>query len=194
MFSSFPTIKQIVVALSFAIAPPALAQVSAPPPTTAASAPSDEQLRRYIAVRDAIGTLTRGETFEEQRQNQIRIGQFLQANDLSADRYQSIDAQARTDATLRNRVAALSISGDISDEMLRNFAEASLQIAPIAASLSGATQAQRQIASARITTILAQSGLSSEAYNGIAVRAQSDADLAERIASAQLEIQRDDQS
>jgi hypothetical protein len=70
-----------------------------------------------------------------------------------------------------------------SDAQLRSFAEASMEINPIASTLSTATPEQRSAAAEQILGILQRNNLDAATYNAIASRAQSDPSFAERIRS-----------
>ncbi len=159
-----------------------------------ASSYTEAQLREYIAARDAIGDISRGATFEEQRQAQIQMSRILRAHGFTPQSFLALDRQARSQAALRNRVAALSLGGLVTDQQLAAFAAASLEIDPVTARLAAATTEERSAAREQISAILARHNLSSETYNGIAARAQSDAALADRIAAAQLQIRRQAES
>jgi hypothetical protein len=153
---------------------------TAPSPTTAYS---DAQIQSYIAARDAIAQLSPGATAEEQRQNQTRIGEVLQQNNLTPDVYNAIATRAQTDQTLANRIAAASVGDTLSVAQLQAFIAASDEIQPLNQQLATATPEQRTALAERIRAALARNNLELEVYNGIAAQAQSDAEVAARIAA-----------
>jgi hypothetical protein len=61
-----------------------------------------------------------------------------------------------------------------------------LEIDPISRGLAGATPQEQATAAEQIRAILGQHQLDIEVYNGIAAQAQTDADLAARIAALQM--------
>jgi hypothetical protein len=72
-----------------------------------------------------------------------------------------------------------------SDAQLRAFAEASLEIDPISRGLAGATPQEQATATEQIRGILERHDLDGATYNAIAAEAQTDAELAARIAELQ---------
>ena len=68
-----------------------------------------------------------------------------------------------------------------SDEQLRSFARAALEIQPINARLATATPEQRTAAAEQIRAILTRNNLDGATYNAIAQQAQADPALAARI-------------
>lgn len=71
--------------------------------------------------------------------------------------------------------------GVYSDDQLRAFIAASLEIDPISRSLAGATPEQQAQAATQIRAILDRYGLNGETYNAIAAQAQSDPTFEARI-------------
>lgn len=76
------------------------------------------------------------------------------------------------------------------DEQLRSFARAAIEIDPISRTLANATPEQTTAATEQIRQILARNNIDSATYNAIASRAQTDTALAQRIAA----LNRTDQS
>lgn len=169
-------------------APAAQAEAAQPPaaPQTAQAAPgsyTDAQVRGFVASRDAIGRLTPGTTPEAQAANQQQVGQILAQNGLTGEQYNAMAAASRTDQALANRISAASVSNvQFTDAQLRSFAQASAQIDPINRSLATATPEARSAAATQIRAILQQNNIDQQTYNGIAARAQTDQQLAQRIA------------
>jgi len=163
----------------------ASAQTAQPAPTSTPTTAtySDTQIQSYIAARNAIAQLTPGSTTEQQRQNQIRIGEILQQNNLTATTYNDIATRAQTDQTLSNRIAAASVGDMLSDPQLRAFIAASDEIQPLSQQLATATPEQRTALAEQIRAVLARNNIDLEAYNGIAAQAQTDTELAARIAA-----------
>jgi hypothetical protein len=176
-------------ALSCAFAP-VVAQTNEGEPAaqTESEAPaySDEQIAGFLAAREEIQTLTPGQTADEQRANAVRISEILSTHNISAYVYNGIDERARTDQDLANRIAVARLGDGFSDEQLTAFAAASAEIDPITRTLATATPEEQQQAAAQIRAILGQHQLDIEVYNGIAAQAQTDADLAARIAALQM--------
>jgi hypothetical protein len=167
-------------------APQAAPQTAQPatPQTAQTSGYTDAQVSGFVAARDAIQQLTPGQTTEQQAANQQRIAQVLAQNSLTGEQYNAIAAASRTDQALANRIAAASVSGtSFTDAQLQAFVRASTEIEPINQSLATATPEQRTQASQQIRAILTRNSLDAQTYNGIAARAQSDPQLAQRIAS-----------
>lgn len=73
------------------------------------------------------------------------------------------------------------------DAQLQAFAAASLEIDPISRALPTANDEQRAAATAQIREILQRHGMDAETYNAIAAQAQTDAALAQRVASLQTQ-------
>jgi hypothetical protein len=151
-------------------------------PAQTASPYTDAQLQSFIASRAQIQQLTPGQTAEAQAANQQRIAQILAANNLPADTYTAIEAAARTDQALANRIAATSVGTTVTDAQLQSFVAASAEIDPLNRQLATATPEQRTQIAMQIRSSLERNNLTIEAYNGIAARAQSDPQLGARIA------------
>lgn len=148
-----------------------------------ASPYSDAQIQSFVAARTEIQTLTPGQTAEAQAANQQRIGEILARNNLTPGAYNAIEAAARTDQALANRVAAAGVSGtSFTDAQLQAFVAASAQIDPLNRQIATATPEQRTQIGAQIRAALSQHNLDIDTYNGIAARAQTDQALGQRIA------------
>lgn len=76
------------------------------------------------------------------------------------------------------------------DDQLRSFARAAIEIDPISRTLASATPEQQATATEQIRAILTRNNLDGATYNAIAAQAQRDPAFAQRIAS----INRTDQS
>lgn len=72
---------------------------------------------------------------------------------------------------------------NFTDDQLRSFARAAIEIDPISRTLSAATPEQQTAATEQIRQILARNGIDSATYNAIAAQAQRDPAFASRIAS-----------
>lgn len=162
-------------------------QTQAPPAAAQTSGYSDAQVQGYVASRAAIEQIAPGQSPEQQAANRQRIGQILQQNGLTGEQFNAIAAASRTDQALANRIAAISVGTNFSDAQLRSFVQASTEIEPLNQSLARATPEQRTQAAQQIRDVLARNSLNAETYNGIAARAQSDPQLAQRIAQIQAE-------
>jgi hypothetical protein len=148
-----------------------------------ASSPyTDAQVQAFVAARDEIQRLTPGQTTEQQAANQQRISEILQRNNLTPDVYNAIEAAARTNQALANRIAAASVGSTFTDAQLQAFVSASAEIDPLNRSLATASAEQRAQIGEQIRNALARYNLDIETYNGIAARAQTDQALAARIA------------
>jgi hypothetical protein len=148
-----------------------------------ASPYSDVQIQSFVAARTEIQALTPGQTAEAQAQNQQRIGEILSRNNLAPDVYNAIEAAARTDQALANRVSAAGVSGaSFTDAQLQAFVAASAQIDPLNRQIATATAEQRTQIGAQIRAALSQHNLDIDTYNGIAARAQTDQALGQRVA------------
>jgi len=169
---------------------------NAQPTQAAPAAPtySDAQLQSFVAAREEIQQLTPGQTTEQQQQNQIRISQILQSNNIDANTYNAIATASRSDQALSNRIAALVVGDEFTDAQLQSFVTASAQIQPLSQQLATATPDQRTVLAQQIRATLEQNNLSLEVYNGIAAQAQSDQDLAARIAALQAGASEDQMS
>lgn len=157
-----------------------VAQSAAPAAAQQPQGYSDQQLTAYVAARGEISALTPASTPEQQAATQAQISQILSRHGINAITYNEISERAAEDEALRNRIAAMSVSAP-TDAELRAFAAASLEIGPLAQTLSTATPEQQQQVGEQIRAILARHGISYETYNGIASQAQSDAALAAQI-------------
>lgn len=69
------------------------------------------------------------------------------------------------------------------DDQLRSFARAAIEIDPISRTLSTATPEQQATATEQIRAILTRNNLDGATYNAIAAQAQRDPTFAQRIAS-----------
>lgn len=146
---------------------------------------TDAQLRAYAAAKTEIEPLQATlatQTPEQQSQTRQQIAAILQRNNLSADQFNGIARMANEDRTFASRLAGLQ-PNTFSDETLRAFAAASVEIDPISRGLAGQTPEQRTAATEQIRQILTRNHLDSATYNAIAARAQADPALAARIAS-----------
>lgn len=144
---------------------------------------SDAQVQSFVAARAEIQQLTPGQTADAQAANQQRIGEILLRNNLGPDVYNAIEAAARTDQALANRVAAAGVSNaSFTDAQLQAFVAASAQIDPLNRQIATATPEQRTQIGAQIRAALSQHNLDIDTYNGIAARAQTDQALGQRIA------------
>jgi hypothetical protein len=144
---------------------------------------SDAQIQSFVAARTEIQALTPGQTTEAQAANQQRIGEILTRNNLAPDVYNAIEAAARTDQALANRVSAAGASStSFTDAQLQAFVAASAQIDPLNRQLATATPEQRTQIGSQIRAALSQHNLDIDTYNGIAARAQTDQALGQRIA------------
>jgi hypothetical protein len=159
-------------------------QSTAPAQSQTASTYTDAQLRAYVAADNEIEPLQAGlaaQTPEQQAQTRTQIAAILQRHNLTAVQYNGIARTAREDRTFAARLAALE-PDTFSDETLRAFAAASVEIDPISRSLANATPEQQTQATEQIRQILQRNNLDSATYNAIAARAQRDPALAARIA------------
>lgn len=148
-----------------------------------ASPYSEAQIQSFVAARNEIQALTPGQTAEAQTANQQRIGEILQRNNLAPDVYTAIEAAARTDQALANRVSAAGVSNtSFTDAQLQAFVAASAAIDPLNRQLPTATPEQRAQIATQIRAALSQHSLDIDTYNGIAARAQTDQALGQRIA------------
>ena len=160
------------------------AAATAPSTTAAQDATfTDGQLQAYLAARAEIDPIqSRYETMSEEERAQARtqITDIIERHGLTAVTYDAIARQARNDAAFANRLTALQ-PDTFSDDNLRAFAAASIEIEPINRTLATATPEQRSEAAAQIRAILDRHNLDGATYNAIATRAQSDPDFADRI-------------
>lgn len=143
---------------------------------------SDAQVQAFVGARDEIQELTPGQTVEQQAQNQQRISEILQRHGIAPDVYNSIQSAAQSDQSLANRIAAASVGTSFSDAQLQAFVAASAEIDPLNRAIATAPEAERESLGAQIIAALERHNLDVETYNGIAARAQSDQELAARIA------------
>lgn len=147
-----------------------------------ASLYTDAQVQAFVAARDQIQQLTPGQSTEQQAENQRRISEILQQNTLTPDEYNAIQTAAQTDQALANRIAAASVGTSFTDAQLQAFVAASAEIEPLNRAVAAAPEAQRAQLGAQIRAALERHSLDIETYNGIAARAQTDQQLAARIA------------
>jgi len=149
----------------------------------AASAYTDAQVQGFVAARAEIQRLSPGATAEAQAANQRQISQILQRNGLTPDTYNAIEAAARTDQALANRISASAVgSTTFTDAQLQAFVAASAEIDPLNRQIAAAPAEQRAQIGAQIRAALQRHNLDIDTYNGIAARAQTDQALAQRIA------------
>ena len=148
----------------------------------AASPYTDVQVQAFVAARDQIQQLTPGQTTEQQAENQRRISEILQQNSLTPDVYNAIQTASQTDQALANRIAVVSVGTSFSDAQLQAFVAASAEIDPLNRAVAAAPEAERAQIGAQIRAALERHSLDIETYNGIAARAQTDQQLAARIA------------
>lgn len=151
-------------------------------------APTDEQVRAYFDAKREIAPISARVaqmTPQERAQATAQIRSILRRHGLSADQFNAIDTQTRTDAALAERIAALHVE-NLTDDLLRRFVSAAAEIDPISRSLTAdATAEDRARAATQIRAALDRNRVSAVAYNAIAERAQSDEALAARIAALQ---------
>jgi hypothetical protein len=172
--------------------PSASAQSTAPSQTTQSASYTDDQLRAYTAAKTEIEPLQANlatQTPEQQAQTSQQIAAIIQRNNLTAVQFNGIARMANEDRTFAARLAAMQ-PDTFTDETLRAFAAASVEIDPISRTLASQTPEQRTAATEQIRQILQRNNLDSATYNAIASRAQADPALASRIAS----LHRTDQS
>lgn len=81
-------------------------------------------------------------------------------------------------------IAPASEASPPTDQELRAFAAASLEIEPL--DLSGATVGTDEGAATQMLAILARHGISQDTYDGIAEQAENDPALAEQIAALRV--------
>jgi hypothetical protein len=151
---------------------------------------TDAQLTAFIAARNDIDPISRGfaELSEEERaQATQQISSFLQTHQMNPATYDAIQRQMQTDQALTTRVTDIQLA-NLTDDQLRRFVAASLEIAPITADLATASEVEREQASAQIGALLLAHDIDSNFYNAIAARAQSDEALAARISALQTEL------
>jgi hypothetical protein len=153
--------------------------------STQAASITDAQLRAYVAANTEIEPLQAalaGQTPEQQAQTRSQIAAILDRHELEASTFNSIARMANEDRVFAARLAALQ-PDTFTDETLRAFAAASVEIDPISRTLASATPEQRTQATEQIRQILQRNNLDSATYNAIAARAQSDPAFAQRIAA-----------
>lgn len=157
---------------------------TAPPaPAQAASPYTDAQVQSFVAARAEIQRLTPGTTAEQQAQHTQQVSAILQRHNLAPDVYNEIDAAARTDQALANRITAASAaSTTFTDAQLQSFIAASAEIDPLNRQLASAAGEARTPIVEQIRAALARHNLDVNTYNAIAARAQTDQQLAGRIA------------
>lgn len=149
---------------------------AAPPAAQTTSGYTDAQVQSYVAARAEIERLTPAQTAEYQQQ----VSAILQRHNLSPDVYNTINAAAATDQTLANRIAA---STTYTDAQLQAFVAASAEIDPLNRQLATATGEARTPIVEQIRAALERHDLGVATYNAIAARAQTDQQLAARIAA-----------
>lgn len=155
-------------------------------PTATADAFTDAEIQTYLAARaeiDPIQSRYASMTPQERAQATTQIIEIQQRHNLTAGRYDAITRRAQTDTVL---AARLNSAQGFTEDQLRAFAAASLEIDPISRDLTNATEAERTQAANQIREILERNDLDGATYNAIATRAQTDADLRGRIAALQV--------
>jgi len=152
---------------------------------------TDAQVRAYTAARDEIVPLQEtfgAQTQERQLEITAEIAAIQQRHGIEATTYNAITRAANEDRVFAARLAALQ-PDTFSDDSLRAFAQASIEIQPITNGLATATPEQRDAATEQIRQILARNNLDSASYNAIAARAQSDQAFAQRVQDLQRQAQ-----
>lgn len=152
-------------------------------PRVQAGAYTDAQLRAYAAAKAEIEPLQANlasQTPEQQQQTSAQIAAVLQRHNIEATTFNAIARMANEDRTFAARLAAIQ-PDTFSDDSLRAFARASIEIQPITDGLAAATPEQRTQATEQIRQILERNNLDSATYNAIAARAQTDQALVARI-------------
>ena len=151
---------------------------------------SEAELQAYIAARDEIAPITAryaSMSAQERTPATAQIVEIQQRHNLTAARYDAIERGIQSDPELAQRAAGEGFT----DAQLRAFAEASLEIDPISRQFAAAPPAEQQRLATEMRDILARYELDGSAYNAIASAAQTDAELAARIAALQVAAQAD---
>ena len=144
---------------------------------------TDEQLRAYAAARDEMAPLQAtfgAQTPERQQQIATEIAAIQQRHGIEPSTYNQIARRANEDRTFAARLAGVQLD-TFSDDSLRAFARASIEIQPLTAGLSTATPEQQAQITEQIRQILERNNLDSATYNAIAQRAQTDQAFAARV-------------
>jgi hypothetical protein len=144
---------------------------------------SDAQLRAYTAARDEIVPLQQtfgAQTQERQLEITAEIAAIQQRHGVDPTTYNAITRAANEDRVFAARLAALQ-PDTFSEESLRAFARASIEIQPLTNSLGTATPEQQAQVTEQIRQILERNNLDGATYNAIAQRAQADEAFAARI-------------
>jgi len=152
-------------------------------PATQTGEFTDAQVRGYALAQAEIAPISARidtMTAEQRAQATNQIQTILARNGISGDVYNAIAAQARTDQELRLRIAAQT-PATYTDDQLRAFAAAAVEIEALNQRMANATPQQREEANAEIEQILARNSIDGVTYNAIAARAQVDQTLAQRI-------------
>lgn len=171
-------------------APTATAQSEAQSITPASI--TNEQLRAYTVIQTEIAPLQANlatQTPEQRAQTTAQISAVLARHGMEPTTFNAIARLANEDRAFAARLAAAQ-PDTFSDESLRAFAAASLEIDPISRTLATGTPEQQAQATEQIRQILLRNNLDSASYNAIAARAQADATFAARI----QQLHRDDTS
>lgn len=166
-----------------AAAPPPQQPAAPSPSTQQAGAFTDAQVRGYALAHAEIapiGARLDTMTDAERAQATAQIQAILARNGITADLYNQISSSAQTDQDLRQRIAGQT-PATYTDDQLRAFASAAVEIEGLNRSLANATEAERAAASSRVADILRRNSLDGQTYNNIAARAQVDEALAARI-------------
>lgn len=144
---------------------------------------TDAQLRSYAAARDEITPLQEtfgAQTPERQQQITAEIAAIQQRHSIDPTTYNQIARAANEDRTFAARLAAVQ-PDTFSDDSLRAFARASIEIQPLTTGLATATPEQQTQVTEQIRQILQRNNLDSSTYNAIAQRAQTDPAFAARV-------------
>ncbi len=144
---------------------------------------TNEQLRTYTAIETEIAPLQANlatQTPEQRAQTTAQISAVLARHSMEPTTFNAIARMANEDRAFATRLAAAQ-PDTFSDESLRAFAAASLEIDPISRTLATGAPEQQAQATEQIRQILMRNNLDSASYNAIAARAQADATFAARI-------------
>jgi len=144
---------------------------------------SDAQLLAYAAARDEIVPLQQtfgAQTQERQLEITAEIAAIQQRHGISPTTYNAITRAANQDRVFAARLAALQ-PDTFSNDSLRAFARASIEIQPLTDSLGTATPEQQAQVTEQIRQVLERNELDGATYNAIAQRAQADEAFAARI-------------
>lgn len=167
--------------------------VNAAPPAQTQAAPaaqiSDAELAAYSAARAEIDPITAqyaSMSAEQRAAATAQIVEIQQRHNLTAARYDQIARAVQTDRQVAQRATA---QGGFTEAQLQAFAEASLEIDPISRQYAAAPPAQQEQLAAQMRAILERVEIDGATYNAIAAAAQTDAELASRVAELQVAAQ-----